>query len=64
MNSDIAEGKWEQMKGKVREQWGRLTNDDVDEVKGNFQQLVGKVQERYGRDREAAEREVKAWLDS
>jgi uncharacterized protein YjbJ (UPF0337 family) len=64
MNSDIAEGKWEQLKGKAREQWGKLTNDDVDQIKGNMQQLVGKIQERYGRQRDEAEREVKAWLDS
>ena len=64
MNADVTEGKWEQLKGKAREKWGRLTNDDVEEVKGNFEQLVGKIQERYGRDREAAEREVRAWFDA
>lgn len=62
MNQDIVEGKWTQLKGKVKEQWGRLTDDDIDQLEGKKDQLVGKVQERYGIARDEASREVDAWL--
>ena len=58
MNSDIFEGNWTQMKGKVRERWGKLTNDDLDVIEGKREQLVGKIQERYGEAKDAVEREV------
>ncbi len=63
MNSDIIEGKWKQLSGAAQEQWGKLTNDDLDQIDGKADQLVGKLQERYGKSREEAEREVNAWLD-
>jgi uncharacterized protein YjbJ (UPF0337 family) len=63
VNRDTLKGQWLQIKGKVREQWGKLTNDDVDQIQGNAEQLIGMVQERYGRSREQAEREVNLWLD-
>lgn len=62
MNKDILAGKWEQLKGKARTQWARLTNDDVDMVKGDAQTLAGRLQERYGWAREQAEREITDWL--
>ena len=58
MNSDRFEGNWKQLKGKVREQWGKLTNDDVDVINGKSEQLVGRLQEQYGISRDEAEREV------
>jgi uncharacterized protein YjbJ (UPF0337 family) len=58
MNQDQMEGKWKQYKGKVKEQWGKLTDDDLDVISGKRDQLVGKVQERYGVAREQAEKEV------
>lgn len=58
MNQDQMEGKWKQYKGKVKEQWGKLTDDDLDVISGKRDQLVGKVQERYGIAREEAEKEV------
>jgi len=61
MNKDIFEGKWEQLKGAVREKWGDLTDDDVAQINGNREKLLGKIQEAYGRSREAAEQEVKEW---
>ena len=64
MNRDIAQGQWKQIKGKVREQWGRLTNDDVDLLEGRYDRLVGKIQEKYGRGQEDAEREVSEFLES
>jgi uncharacterized protein YjbJ (UPF0337 family) len=48
MNKDIIEGKWSQLKGRMREQWGKLTDDDLDVAEGNSDYLAGKLQERYG----------------
>lgn len=61
MNSDQLQGNWKQLKGSVKEQWGKLTDDDVARVEGNYDQLVGKIQERYGVAREEAEKQVKQW---
>ena len=55
-------GQWLQLKGRVRERWGKLTNDDLDVIQGNTEQLAGKIQERYGLAREEARRAVDAWL--
>ena len=63
MNRDTLKGQWMQLKGKVREQWGQLTDDEVDQVQGNAEMLIGRIQERYGRSREEAEGEVDRWLD-
>jgi len=64
MNRDIASGKWKQIKGKVRQQWGRLTDDQLDEIDGRMEQLVGRVQEAYGLARDEAERQVDDWKRS
>ena len=61
MNWDIIKGNWKQMTGKVREKWGKLTDDEIDQLAGNRDQLVGKIQERYGCARDEAERQVKDW---
>jgi uncharacterized protein YjbJ (UPF0337 family) len=61
MNWDRLEGSWKQLKGKVREQWGELSDDDVDVVAGRREQLVGKIQERYGCAKDEAEKEIAAW---
>ena len=62
MNSDQFTGKWNQLKGSVREKWGKLSDDDVSQVKGQREQLVGRIQERYGLAREAATKQVDEWL--
>ena len=62
MNTDVLKGKWQQMKGNVRKQWGKLTDDDVDQVQGDAEILQGRIQERYGRTKEEAQREVDRWL--
>jgi uncharacterized protein YjbJ (UPF0337 family) len=62
MNRDTLKGQWTQLKGKVREQWGKLTDDEIEQMQGNTEQLIGKLQERYGRTREQAEQEVDRWL--
>ncbi len=61
MNWDQVEGNWKQMKGKVQEKWGDLTDDDFDRIAGKRDQLVGRVQERYGMEKDAAEKAVKEW---
>ena len=61
MNKDIFEGKWTQLKGKIREQWGKLTDDDVDKIGGKYEQLIGRVQERYGKSMDEAKKMVDDW---
>ena len=61
MNWDRIEGNWKQFKGKVKEQWGKLTDDDLDRIAGKRDQLVGKIQERYGIAKDEAEKQVDSW---
>ena len=63
MNKDTIQGDWEQLKGHVQKQWGKLTNDDLDIAAGNRKILTGRIQERYGKTREEAESEVKDFYD-
>ncbi len=62
MNSQVLEGKWDQLKGKVKEQWGKLTDNDIMIIKGQRDKLVGKVKEKYGYTKEKAETEVERFL--
>ena len=61
MNSDMIAGNWKQLTGKVKEQWGKLTADDMTVIEGKRDQLVGRVQERYGIAKDKAEEQVAAW---
>lgn len=61
MNEDTIKGNWKQFKGKIREQWGKLTNDDLEVIAGRRDQLVGRIQERFGIAREDADRQVADW---
>jgi len=61
MNWDRIEGQWKQITGKVREQWGKLTDDDLDVVAGRRDQLAGKIQERYGIAKDEAEKQIATW---
>lgn len=63
MNEDTLKGKWKQLSGKMKEQWGKLTDDDLKVAEGNSEYLAGKVQERYGVARDEAERQVKDFRD-
>lgn len=63
MNKDTLKGQWNQLKGHVRKEWGKLTDDDIDQIRGDAQILVGKVQERYGRKKEEAQAEVNKFLE-
>jgi uncharacterized protein YjbJ (UPF0337 family) len=59
MNWDQIKGKWKQLSGQCQQQWGKLTNDDLNVIDGKREELVGKVQERYGIAKEEAEEQVK-----
>jgi len=60
MNRDTLKGQWTQLK-QVRKQWGKLTDDEVDQIHGDTEILIGKLQERYGYSREQAQREIDRW---
>jgi uncharacterized protein YjbJ (UPF0337 family) len=64
MNWNELAGNWKQLKGKVRQQWGDLSNNDLDMIAGNRDKLVGMLQEKYGYDRAQAKREVAEFLSS
>ena len=61
MNKDEIGGNWKQFKGKAKEKWGKLTDDDMTVIEGKRDQLVGKIQERYGYAKDQAEKEVDSW---
>ena len=61
MNWDTAAGNWKQLKGKVKQQWGKLTDDDLTLIEGQRDELVGRIQERYGLAMDEADRQVKDW---
>lgn len=63
MNKDILEGNWKQMRGSVKEMWGRLTDDELDQIEGRLDRLVGILQERYGYTRQEAEDSVNDFLE-
>ena len=62
MNKDTIAGNWKQLKGKVQQQWGKLTDDDYDVIAGRGTELAGRIQERYGVTREVAEMQVMDWV--
>jgi uncharacterized protein YjbJ (UPF0337 family) len=64
MIEDVLKGQWNQLKGRIRQQWGRLADDDVERIRGDRDVLIGKIQELYGRTRAEAEAEIAGWLSS
>ena len=64
MNWDMIEGNWKQVQGGLKERWGRLTNDELDEIAGNRDRLVGKLQGKYGIARDEVEKQVDDWAKS
>lgn len=64
MNKDILQGEWTQLKGKIREKWGKLTENDLTEINGKREQLIGKLQKAYGFTREKIEHELAEWEKS
>jgi uncharacterized protein YjbJ (UPF0337 family) len=61
MNWDQVEGQWKQIKGSAKQQWGKLTDDDLDVIAGKKDQLLGKLQQRYGIQREEAKKQAEQW---
>jgi len=60
---DKIAGSWKELKGNVRKEWGKLTDDDLEQIKGNRDILVGRIQQRYGMAREDIEREIDTWAE-
>lgn len=60
---DILAGKWHELKGKIKTQWGKLTDDDVTVMSGRMEELSGSLQKRYGYDKARAESEIARWLE-
>ena len=61
MNWDQVAGGWKEIKGRVREKWGKLTDDELDEIEGKREQMVGLLQRKYGYAKEKAEQELDGW---
>jgi uncharacterized protein YjbJ (UPF0337 family) len=61
MNSDTIKGSWKELKGKAQAKWGKLTDDQLDQVEGNRVELAGAIQKSYGVARDEAEKQVKEW---
>jgi uncharacterized protein YjbJ (UPF0337 family) len=64
MDWDRVEGNWKQVKGKVKEKWGKLTDDDLDVISGKRDQLEGKLQERYGWAKDQVRKDIDDWADA
>ena len=64
MNRDQLQGQWKQIMGEAKRQWGKLTDDDLQQIDGDHDKLVGTIQEKYGKSREEAEQEVAQWENS
>ncbi|MBL1264915.1 CsbD family protein [Methylomicrobium sp. RS1] len=64
MNWDQVQGNWKQMRGSVKSAWGRLTDDELDQINGERDKLVGIIQERYGMAKDEAEREVERRVET
>lgn len=62
MNWDQVAGNWKQLKGKIRQQWGDFTDDEIDIIEGKREELVGRLQAKYGYTKEVAEREADNWM--
>ena len=64
VNRDVLMGKWKQMRGKARQQWGKLTDNQLDQIGGDYERLVGVLQENYGYTREKAMQEADMWISN
>ena len=61
---DILLGKWHEVRGQVRQKWGKLTDDDLTRLSGKTEELAGLLQQRYGYGKAQAENEINSWLDN
>ena len=63
MNKDELKGNWKQAKGKIKKQWGKLTDDEIDKIDGDYDRLVGTIQKRYGKNKEESRDKVDSFLN-
>lgn len=63
MNEDIVKGNWKEIKGKIRQQWGKLTDDDITKMQGTYEELEGKLQSTYGYQKDQTKKEINDFLD-
>ena len=63
MNEDIIKGKWHEIKGQVKQQWAKVTDDEITKMKGSFEELQGILQQKYGYHKEQAQKEIQTFLD-
>jgi CsbD-like. len=61
MNKEQFQGSFRELKGKIKEKWGKLTDDEITQINGNFEQLLGKLQQKYGYNKQKAEEELRNW---
>lgn len=64
MNKDTLEGRWKEIKGQIHQKWGKLTNDEMDQIAGKRDELIGRIQQRYGQGKDAISRELDEFLAS
>ena len=62
MNEDIIKGNWKEIKGKIRQQWGKLTDDDISQMQGSYEELEGKLQSAYGYQKDQTKKEIDEFL--
>lgn len=58
MNKDIFEGKWTEIKGKLKQKWGKLTDDDITQINGSYEELAGRLQKTYGYQKDQVKKEI------
>jgi uncharacterized protein YjbJ (UPF0337 family) len=63
MNKDIIKGNWKEVKGKLKQQWGKLTDDEITQMHGSYEELQGTLQKKYGYQKEEAERQIETFVD-
>ena len=64
MNTPYMKGKWNEMKGKLKEHWGKLTDDELDKVDGQRDRLLGLIQQHYGKAKDDADKELTRWEEA
>lgn len=63
MNKDIVKGHWKEMKGKIKQQWGDLTDDDISKMHGSYEELEGALQKKYGYNKERIQKEIEKFVE-
>jgi len=63
MNKDIIKGKWHEIKGNLKQQWGDLTDDEIAQMEGSYEELAGTLQKKYGYKKDQAQKEIQTFLD-